>query len=264
MFLLLLFVSFNVYGVDMNFWDRVGRLHTKPITANDPYPTNNAYIYTAYYKVLYPVTPFFYQQLRLPDTMPFSRHPDAIGPAISHDELTGVSILSKEKAKEICEYLKNNHNQFSDLPGFVSKPLYSLNPIKVYRAFQALGKEEKQRTAVIKYPDMWNFAFWQRPEYRWVYKRAAGITPSLWEKAVFLIARGVSVLRWKKEEPNLLLYFSLKHLKQENNLGIEGTIIQMYMNTIVHDMYDDEHEMLKYGTKDLPAQYYSVHPWITG
>jgi hypothetical protein len=248
----------------MNFWDRLGRLHTKPVTQDDPYPTNNAYIYSAYYKVLYPVTPFFYDKLYLPETMPFSRHPDVIGPAISHDELTGVCIISKDKAKEISEYLKNNHNQFCDLPGFVSKSLLRLNPFKVYKAFKALSKEEKQRTAVVKYQDTWNIAFLQRPEYMWFYKRCAGITPSFFEKCYFLAARTISVLKWKKEEPNLLLFFSLLHLKQQDNLGFEGRIIQTYIETIVWEMYKDENDMLKYATRDLPVQYYLIHPLVTG
>lgn len=245
----------------MNYWDRLGRIHTSPVTESKPYPNHNPYIYTAYYKVLYPVTPYFYSQLYLPTTMPFSRHPDAAGPAISHDELTGVAILSKEKAKEICEYLKNNHNQFSDLPGFVSKPLYQLNFFKVYLAFTALNKEAKPRTAVINYPDTWNLAFWQRPEYRWLYKRAAGINPSLWEKAWFLVARSISILKWKKEDPNPVLYFSLKHLEQENNLGFEGHLIQMYLNTVVDDMYENPKEMLQYY---LGTKYNPEHPWFKG
>jgi hypothetical protein len=252
----------------MNFWDKLGRLHTKPVTKDDPYPTNNAYIYSGYYNVLYPMKEekgvLLHHDSYVPEAMPFSRHPDAIGPAISHDEITGVSILSKEKAKEISEYLKSNHNQFCDLPGFVPKPLWKLNPIKVYKAFKVLNKENNPRTAVVKYPDTWNLAFWQRPEYRWFYKRAAGISPNILEKLWFFVARGVSVFRWKKEEPNLLLFFCLKHLKQQDNLGLEGQIIQLYLNTIVGDMYDDINEMLKYATKDLPEQYYSVHPWIVG
>lgn len=249
----------------MNFWDRLGRLHTKPVTDENPYPTNNAYTYTGYYKVLHPLTPYFYEKLQLPFCMPFSRHLDyMIGPAISHDELTGVCILSKEKAKEICEHLKSNHNQFCDLPGFVSKPLYRLNPFKVYAAFKALKKESNTRKAVIKYPDTWNIAFLQRPEYVWFYKRCAGITPSLFERLYFTLARAVSIIKWKREEPNLLLFFCLKYLKNQNNLGIEGTIIQMYLNSVVGDMYEDIEEMLMFGTKDLPAEYYSVHPWITG
>lgn len=248
----------------MNFWDRLGRLHTKEVTELDPYPTNNAYIYTAYYKALYPVTPFFYKTLQLPEAIPFSRHPDVIGPPISHDEITGVCILSESKAKEICEYLKSSNNQFCDLPGFVSRSLFTLNWFKIISAFRALKKEDNERKAVIKYPDTWNLAFLQRPEYMWFYKRCAGITPSLFEKLYFLVARFISVFKWKWEDPNLLLFFSLKHLKQQGNLGIEGTIINMYLNTVVGDMYLSIDEMLEQATKDLPSEYYNEHPWIKG
>lgn len=248
----------------MNFWDRLGRLHTKEVTEGDLYPTNNAYIYTAYYKILHRLQLKQVLNMQLPTTMPFSRHPDQAAPPISHDEITGVCILNKVLATMICDYLKENHNQFCDLPGFVSKPLWKLNPFKVLAAFRALKKEENTRKTIVKHPDTWNLAFWQRPEYRWFYKRAAGLTPSLWEKTYFLIARFVTVFKWKLEDPNLLLYFSLKHLKQQGNLGIEGHIIQMYMNTYVNDIYEDELHMLRFATKDLPEQYFWQHPWITG
>lgn len=244
-----------------NFFDKLNRVHTKPVTKADDYPTNNAYIYSGYYKVLHPDIDY---KCYLPESMPFSRHPNVISVAISHDELHGVCILSKEKAKEICEYLKSNHNQFCDLSGFVSKPLYRLNPFKVYAAFKALNKEQNPRKAVIKYPDTWNIAFLQRPEYRWFYKRCAGITPSLFERIYFTLARIVSIIKWKREEPNLLLFFSLKHLKQQDNLGFEGQIVQMFLNTIVDDMYMSTTEMLSFATRDLPSQYLLDHPWIIG
>lgn len=245
----------------MNFFDRLNRVHSKPVTTDDEFPCNNAYCYSGYYKVLHPEKNF---KCYLPEVMPFSRHPTVSSVPISKDELYGVCILSKDKANEICNYLKLNHNQFCDLPGFQSKSFFSLNWFKVIKAFILLSKEEKPRTAVIKYIDTWNLAFWQRAEDMWFYKRCAGIEPSIFEKLYFLAARGISVFTLKKEDPNLLLFFGLKHLQNEENLGIEGRIIQMYMNTYVNDMYVDTNDMLKHATKDLPAQYNEIHPFIIG
>lgn len=241
-----------------NFIDKLNRVHTKPVTEINEYPTNNAYTYSSYYKVLNPKKDY---SCYLPETMPFGRHPGIISVPQSHDEITGVCILSQQKAKEICEYLENNYNQFCDLPGFKPKALYTLNPIKTIKAFLALNKEANPRKSVIKHPDTWNLAFWQRAEYRWLYKRAARINPSLYEKAYFLVARGISVLRWKKEEPDLLLYFSLEHLKQQNNLGIEGRIMRMYLNNVRQEMYESTEEMLR---NYLDPKYADSHPWIIG
>jgi hypothetical protein len=62
----------------------------------------------------------------------------------------------------------------------------------------------------------------------------------------------------------LLLFFSLQHLKQQDNLGIEGIIIKLLLNTVTDEMYDDTKHMLNFAIRDLPAQYFYVHPWITG
>jgi hypothetical protein len=250
-----------VFEVKMNFWDHLGRLHTKPVTETDRYPTNNAYWYTAIYKVLQ--KGLIKLQPELPQTMPFSRHPDEIAPPISHDELYGVSILSQRKALQIVMHLEHNHNQFCDLTDFRAKSFWSLIWFKTALAFYKLSKEENPRRAVIRYPDVWNVAFWQRPEHRWFYKRAAGITPTLFERIYFTAARTISILKWKVEEPNLLLFFSLQHLKQSNlDMGVEGRLMNKWVKRKLFDLYNnDVGTMLLKATKDLPAEYYWEHPW---
>jgi hypothetical protein len=206
----------------------------------------------------------------IPKTMPFSRHPkelyDLLQPPISHDEITGVCILNQEAAKKICEYLKNNHNQFCDLVGFKASPFYKLNWFKVIPALLKVAKADNQRHDTLNNPAMWELAFWQQPQYRWFYKRAAGISPSLWEKFMFLTMRFISILSWKKEDPNLLLYFSLLYLRKDNNLGFEGKLIfdMMIRKIYVGGIYKNEVDMLKHKTKDLSVEYQSSHPWFKG
>lgn len=246
----------------MNFWDKIGRLHTKEVTEVDQFPTNNAYIYTAYHKVIHPnkqISP------QLPDTMPFSRH---LGleqtVATSHDELYGVCILSKQHAERLCDYLDTHHNQFCDLSTFRSKSLLKLNWIEVIKGFIALSKETNTRTAVTKYPAVWNVAFLQKPEHIWFYKCAAGRKPNLLERFYFTVARIVSILRWERKVPNLLLYYSMKHLEQQNLLTVEGKLINWLVKQRQMDLYYSDHDMLECATRDLPASNFDVHPFVVG
>lgn len=243
----------------MNFWDHLGRLHTKPVTDTNPYPTNNAYIYTAYYSVLYDLI----AHPTLPDKMPFSRHPyKKDQPPISHDELHGVSILDQNLAADIVDYLDDNHNQFCDIEGFTPNPFYKLNWFKVLPALYTVFTADNQRHETLNNPVMWNVAFWQRPEYRWFYKRAAGRTPTVYERIVFTIARSISILTWKKDDPNVLLWASLEHLEQNLKLGIEGKVVKFLLKRKVKKLYRDTEDMFRHKTKDLAAEYQDFHPWF--
>lgn len=244
----------------MNFWDQLGRLHTKPVTDTNLYPTNNAYTYSGYHKVLKQGQ---IRAMYLPEAMPFSRHPDKSGPAISHDEVTGVCMLSSAHAKVICKYLDENYNQFCNLTGFKPTPFYKLDWLKVIPSLITVLKADNQRHATMDHPEIHPIAFWQQPQYRWFYKRAAGIAPSLWEKFVFVVLRFISIIRWKKDDPNLLLYFSLEHLSQEKNLGIEGFIMERILQRKLLKNYSSIEDMLRHKHKDVKPEYHSVHPWFT-
>lgn len=245
----------------MNFWDKFGRLHTKPVTESNPLPTNNAYIYTAYYSIFAP-----YDFVRCPYSQhPWSRHPHIsgkMGPPISHDELYGLSILEPHLASTIVQYLEDNHNQYCDLPGFEAKPFWKLNWFKVLPAFYKLSKEPNPRKVVINYPDTWNIAFWQRPEHRWFYKRCAGIEPTLFEKIIFTVSRLVSIMRWKKEEPNVLLYFSMVFLVRSGfKMGIEGKLIAVLSAKKAKKLYGSVLTMLSFW-KDIPFETFEHHPLV--
>jgi hypothetical protein len=244
----------------MNFWDKFGRLHTKPVTDTNPLPTNNAYIYTAYYSIFDKVNIPYVNTIR---NHPIGRHPYGLkpgSPPMSHDELYGLSILDDFQASRIVEYLEDNHNQYCDLPGFEAKPFWKLNPFKVIPAFYKLSKEPNPRKVVINYPETWNIAFYQRPEHRWFYKRCAGIEPTLFEKIIFTLSRLVSILRWKKEEPNVLLYFSMVYLvKSGFDMGFEGKMISRLTAKKAKSLYRGINDML-WNWKDLSQIYYKRHP----
>jgi hypothetical protein len=242
----------------MNFWDKFGRLHVKPVTEENPLPTNNAYIYTAYYSI------FGEGRLVLiPHPHPISRHPENSkpdAPPISHDELYGLSMIDGHSAYTLCEYLEDNHNQYCDIPGFKPTPFYKLNWFKVIKAFYQLSKTDNPRKHTKEFPDTWNIAFWQRPEHRWFYKRCAGIEPTLFEKIIFTLSRLVSILRWKKEEPNVLLYFSMVYLvKSGFDMGIEGKLISRLTAKKAKSLYRGINDML-WNWKDLSQIYYKRHP----
>lgn len=250
-----------------NYWDHLGRLHSKPVTATNPYPCNNSYVYTAYYKVLKNITTpkkVLNHVSLLSLEHPISRHPEKFEqPLISHDELHGVSILSSVfGARFICEYLRDNHNQYCDLPDFKPKPFYKLNWIKVIPALYAVYKSPEPRHEVLKHPAMHPLAFWQQPQYRWFYKRAAGITPSLWEKLIFTVLRFVSIMNWKKDDPNLLLFFSIEFLYKKNNLGLEGTFIERLLRRKVTSHYKSIEDMMRHKTRDFPTEYQEDHPFF--
>lgn len=251
-----------------NYFDKHGRLHTAPVVDENKYPGNNAYIYSGYYSIL-KGNGCFFDLGELIAKLPFSRHPEGEiikdFPAQSHDEVTGACMLHIAAAKDICDFLDNNHNQFCDMPGFKPTPFYKLNPFKVIRALYKVNKAQNQRHATINYPEIYPVAFWQRPEYRWFYKRAAGRNPTILEKIVFVITRLISVLRWKKDDPNAILYFSLRHLKQTPGLklGIEGKILEKLVARKVNKLYNGcGKTLLKHSEKNIRSEYHSDHPYF--
>jgi hypothetical protein len=248
----------------MKFVDQWNRLHTKPVQHAGHIPTNNAYIYTAYFLAIHPNNKYLGY---LPNYVPFSRHPVPVEncPYVSHDEIMGVALLSPSMAIKICHYLRHSYNQFCDNPAFVPKKWTKLNLFSTIKRFYQLSKEANPRTAVKNYPDLWNITFWQKPEYRWVYKRAAMISPSLFEKIWFVLASLFSIVFWKKNDPDLLLVLPLLHLNNKKfKLGIEGKLIFFLAWTKVLREYGTIPNMLLFKTKDLPTANYQNHPWITG
>lgn len=257
----------------MRFVDTFNRLHTKPLKHVKDLPTNNAYIYTAYYFTMYPEQTYLGY---VPQVVPFKRHPapkeDEAGnefaqnlPNVSHDEVMGVCMLSSDAARRVCRYLSRSFNQFCEHPDFKPKPWYKLNLFSTIKRLRQLSKEANPRTAVINYPDLWYITFWQKPNYRWTYQRLASFPPSIFERIWFLLASLVSIWMWKKSDPNLLLAFSQLHLQNKKlEVGIEGKLINLLVWRKIYKMYGNIPNMLLFKAKDLSYNYYHKHPWITG
>jgi hypothetical protein len=260
----------------MNFLDQWNRLHNQPMKEPKDIPCNNAYIYSAYFFAIHSKQKY---EGYLPSSIPFGRHPvpnvsqsyvngvEIVpnGPNMSHDEIMGVCMLSQDKAIRICHYLKHSYNQFCESPAFVPKKWTKLNLFSTIRRLNQLRKEANPRTATKNYPDLWCITFWQKPEFMWVYKRCAGITPSLFERFWVVIASLFALAFWKKNDPDLLLAFSQLHL-QNNRMpvGVEGKLINYLVWSKIHKLYGTIPNMLLFKQKDLKFKYYYKHPWITG
>lgn len=182
-----------------NYIDQYGRIHISPVTEADPLPTNNAYIYSFYAKMVgLPVTftePVISELVNI-DTKVMSRHPGIIPPAgvpISYDEYVGIAGVDQMSASEIVHFGEDNYFQFCDIPDFKSIPFRKLPINDVISAYEDLAHEENPRTAVIKYPTIYPIAFWHRPNVQYFYYRCANRTPGAYRTIFHFIANLVSI-----------------------------------------------------------------------
>lgn len=206
-----------------NYIDQYGRWHISPVTEVDLLPTNNAYIYSFYAKMIgLPIVftePVISELVNI-DTKVMSRHPGIIPPdgvPISYDEYIGIAGMDDMAASEIVHFGEDNHFQFCDIPGFKPLPFRKLPIDDVIAAYEDLAHEENPRTAVIKYPVIYPIAFWHRPEQQYFYYRCAGKSPGAYRTLYFGIASiftifskdkdpmfGFKTLKFKELGPNLL------------------------------------------------------------
>jgi hypothetical protein len=215
-----------------NYIDQYGRWHVKPVTDENPLPTNNGYIYSFYAQMVgLPVSlkGKVIEDLLLLRTKPLNRHPGVIPPdavPVSHDEYVGVAGLSNQdngRADRIITYGKANYWQFCDIPGFTPTPFRKLVIDDVMASYEDLANEENPRTAVIKYPALWPVAFWHRPEQQYFYYRCAGRTPGIVRTIYFVLATLVSIFSREKSSP-MLGFKMLKFKKIGPNLLEKGLI----------------------------------------
>jgi hypothetical protein len=230
--------------------DDLGRWHIKPVTESDPYPTNNAYIYSFYARMVdLPVVitnPAVSQLMNL-DTTVLTRHPGDNTPAISHDEYVGAAGLDQIYATDIVEYGEKNYWQFCDVTGYVPIPWRKLHIDDVMAAYEGLANdpETNYRKAVIKYPALYPFAFWHRPEQQYFYYRCAGRTPSLIKSVYFFFATLASI--FKKDKTSPMLGFKVLKLKKLGPNLMEKALIKLF------DKYGNWKEVCKnYFPEDHP------------
>lgn len=202
----------------MNYVDKYGRWHTKPVTEENPLPTNNAYIYSFYAGMV--GLPVEFKEgvpalLVIINDRVMNRHPGVVPPdgvPISHDEYVGLAGLNQVRAKRIVEYGEANHWQICDIPGFTPTPFRKLVMDDVFASYEGLANEENPRTAVIKYPAIWPVAFWHRPEQQYFYYRCAGRSPGTFRTIYFILATLVSIFSREKSSP--MWYFKTLKFKE--------------------------------------------------
>lgn len=118
----------------MNYQDHWGRFHDKPVTEDEPLPSNNGYIYTAYYRKVAGISVPDYIKLEqcfqkcLIDGKFVLRSPGKITPYLSRDEVLGGVYLSLVKPHHL-----NGWNFYGyPLPKFslvkLLKQLWELRP----------------------------------------------------------------------------------------------------------------------------------------
>lgn len=213
----------------IKYIDSLGRWHVKPMTEADPYPTNNAYIYSFYAKMVgLPVVithPAASQLMNL-DTTVLTRHPGIKSVPISHDEYVGAAGLDSIYAADIVEYGENNYWQFCDIEGYTPTPWRKLVLDDVMAAYEGLANDPETniRRAVVKYPDLYPFAFWHRPEQQYFYYRCCGRSPGIIRTLYFIFASLASI--FKKD--GIMFGFKTLKLKRLGATVIEKALIKLH------------------------------------
>lgn len=230
-----------------NYVDQYGRWHVKPVTEENPLPTNNAYIYSFYAQMVGLPVQFsdeVLEQCEEVNNRVLTRHPSGYHIPISHDEYIGVAGMSRRWASNIVYFGEKNYFQFCDLEGFVPTPWRKLNLHSVLEGFEGLADEENPRRAVIKYPSIWNIAFWHKPEHQYFYYRCAERSPGIIRTIWFVIASLFTIFR--KEQTTVMLGFKLKKLMKKPNLA------DRFVNFVMNKWGDFKGSAIKYFPEDHP------------
>lgn len=220
-----------------DYIDKYGRYHVKPVTESNPLPTNNAYIYSFYAKMVgLPVTftEEVIKDLVNVDLRPISRHPGIkppTTPAISHDEYVGIAGLDKMAAEDVIFFGENNHFQYCDIEGFKPTPFRKLVINDVIAAYEDLANEEENpRHAIIKYTVLYPIAFFHRPEQQYFYYRCAGKSPGTFRTLYFLFATIVSILQ--NDPKSIMLGFKFLKFKELGLNFVEKMLYKLYKNRV--------------------------------
>lgn len=251
----------------VNYVDSYGRWHIKPVTNEDPLPTNNAYIYSFYASMVglsVNLTREVGDQLADIRVTVLTRHPGDNNPPISHDEYVGAAGLHPQYARDICIYGESHYWQFCDIPGFTPTPFRKLVLDDVLSAYEDLANEDHPRLAVIKYPALWPIAFWHRPEQQYFYYRCAGRSPGAFRTLYFVLATLVSIFQKDKTSP--MLGFKFLKFKQLGLTFIEKGLLDLFdrnvnWKEICRNYFPKDHPILE------RARYISLgtnYPWTGG
>lgn len=233
-----------------NYVDKYGRFHNKPVTEKDPLPSNNAYIYSFYAQQvgLLPSDPSasfkagVTGDLTLIRYRPIHRHPMGCKTPISHDEYVGIAGMNKRYAERVVEFGEKHYFQYCDIDGFKAKPFRKLVINDVIEGFEGLANEKNPRTAVYKYPSVWNVAFWHRPEQQYFYYRCAERSPGI-VRTLYFIGASIASIYSKDQGP--MLGFKLKKLMQKPSLA----------DRLVNWIYNKKCNLKELAAKEFPADH---------
>lgn len=186
-----------------NFIDEFGRWHSKPVKKSNPYPCNNAFLYSGYAYLLGLVSED--QAMEITPTWAevqtkygYNRHPNNdIFPNSAHDEIIGNELLGKLESWVV---LYNRLWQCCNLPNFEPKRIWSLNPFRVIKDFYALSRERDEkgrrnpRKFTYKYPYIWPICFRIMPQHTYFILRCSGSRVSTSHKIYFIAASLSTIL----------------------------------------------------------------------
>lgn len=235
--------------------DKLGRWHVKEVTDSNPFPTNNAYIYSFYAKIVgLPVA--FTEEVTAGlvnlDLRPISRHPGVkppATPAVSHDEYVGLAGLDQMAADDIVFFGENNHWQICDIEGFKPIPFRKLVINDVIAGFEDLANdpETNPRKAIIKYPVLFPLAFFHRPEQQYFYYRCADRQPGAFRTLYFIAATLVSI--FQNDPRSVMLGFKFLKLESIGLNFVEKMLYKIYKKKVdfkqnCRNYFPEDHEIL--------------------
>lgn len=230
--------------------DAYDRIHDKLVTPSDPFPCNNAFLYSAYALVagLSIDIPRVQECFTRSQTkFGYNRHPDGKPiPASSHDELVGMMMMwPKGKCLQAYTQYQSQRFQICNLDGFVPIPWNKLNPLRVLINFWRLGQETNPRKATPNYPYIWPMVFKHSPQQVYFYRRCAGLEPGSYLSLRFLLASLFTIWRGSNSSV-VMLGFKLWKLSEQMN-GIEKMVRKIY-----DGHRDFESEVRRYFPPDHP------------
>lgn len=223
----------------MNFIDHHCRYHQNPVTDSNPYPGNNAFLYTGYASVLgmvpqHRIKNIMYAWVLSQTAYGYDRHPNYDHtPASSHDEVVGIFMLNPldHGSRLRLKTLKENHYQVCNLDGFKPKAWWKLNPLRVIRDLWRLSREENPRKATYKYPYIWPITFSHAPEHVYFYHRMAGVKPGIYLELRFILASYFSI-NFGNPSGQTMLGFKLLALKKIGLTDDEEELYQYFFDRV--------------------------------
>ncbi len=216
----------------MKYVDSWGRYHDKPVTDADPYPCNNAFLFSGYASVLGMGVDRQNIQTCFVDCLTeygFTRHPNREPfPGSSHDELVGMfMLLPVQLCRGMIRKYERQGWQICNWAVFSPRQWWALNPFKVIKEFYALSKREQPRKDTYFFPYVWPIAFRHRSHHTYYYKRRGLVPPSPWEHLSFTFASLFTVFRGTNSS-KVMLGFKLLSLLDRGLSRKEQWILSIY------------------------------------